>query len=137
MKVFDHLTINYQDYKKYLDFYTEALDVLKCRKFLGEENLYVGFGVDKATFWISLSDHQHLETRNLHISFVANNFEQVQKFYDIAIKHGLNDNGKPGFRPEYHENYFACFVLDDQGNNIECVFRDKTEVEEFEISRQN
>lgn len=133
MKVFDHITLNYTDYKKYYNFYLEVLHIFKYKILGGQENLYVGFGKDKATFWISQADVTHLETKNLHIAFVADTFEQVDKFYNIAIKHGLKDNSKSGFRSEYHENYYACFLLDEQNNNIECVFRDKTNTEEFEL----
>ena len=47
--------------------------------------------------------------------------EQVRAFYEVAILAGGKDNGQPGLRPEYHENYYGAFIIDPDGNNIEAV----------------
>ena len=47
--------------------------------------------------------------------------ETVDAFYAAAIAAGGKDNGPPGLRPQYHDNYYAAFVLDADGNNIEAV----------------
>lgn len=57
----------------------------------------------------------------VHIAFQASDHECVRRFYDAAIKAGGNDNGAPGER-KYHPGYFAAYVLDPDGNNIEAVF---------------
>ncbi len=46
----------------------------------------------------------------------------VQGFYKAALKVGGKDNGEPGPRPNYTKNYYACFVHDFDGHNIEAVF---------------
>ena len=51
----------------------------------------------------------------------AKNRAEVQAFYAAALAAGGIDNGAPGLRPHYHENYYAAFVLDPDGHNIEAV----------------
>lgn len=53
--------------------------------------------------------------------FRADNHEQVDEFYRAALAAGGTDNGKPGLRPEYHENYYGAFILDPDAHNIEAV----------------
>jgi len=57
----------------------------------------------------------------LHIAFATPNRSQVDAFHAAAIAAGGNDNGAPGVRARYHSNYYAAFVLDPDGNNIEVV----------------
>jgi predicted lactoylglutathione lyase len=52
---------------------------------------------------------------------MAENREQVDAFYRAALAAGARDNGAPGLRPQYHANYYAAFVLDPDGHNIEAV----------------
>ena len=78
----------------------------------------MGMGVDpKPDTWI-------IEEKKLapgHIAFRAENHAMVNAFYAAGIAAGLKDNGAPGPRPEYHENYYGAFLLDADGNNIEAV----------------
>lgn len=60
-------------------------------------------------------------TGRTHLAFQAKNREVVEKFYTAALSAGGKDNGKPGERP-YHPGYYAAFVLDPDGNNIEAVY---------------
>jgi predicted lactoylglutathione lyase len=48
----------------------------------------------------------------------------VQKFYDAALAAGGTDNGAPGYRKEYTPGYYAAFVTDPDGHNIEALFID-------------
>lgn len=45
----------------------------------------------------------------------------VDAFYRAAMEAGGKDNGAPGLRPDYHENYYGAFVIDPEGNNVEAV----------------
>ena len=56
-----------------------------------------------------------------HIAFQARDRAMVDAFYRAALDHGGRDNGRPGERP-YHPGYYAAFVLDPAGNNIEAVY---------------
>ena len=55
------------------------------------------------------------------VAFVAPSRAAVDVFYHAAIEAGGADNGAPGLRPQYHATYYAAFVLDPDGNNIEAV----------------
>ncbi|MCV5919050.1 VOC family protein, partial [Escherichia coli] len=59
---------------------------------------------------------------SFHIAFRVASQQKVREFYDSAISAGARDNGAPGPRPHYTENYYACFVHDPDGHNIEAVF---------------
>lgn len=56
-----------------------------------------------------------------HLAFQARDRETIHKFYEAGMKAGGKDNGAPGERP-YHPGYYAAFLLDPDGNNIEAVF---------------
>jgi catechol 2,3-dioxygenase-like lactoylglutathione lyase family enzyme len=59
-------------------------------------------------------------TENLHMAFPATD-DGVARFYDDAIAAGYRGNGEPGERPQYHAGYYAAYLLDPDGNNIEAV----------------
>ena len=58
---------------------------------------------------------------HLHIAFVAESREQVDAFYAAALDAGAECNGPPGLRPQYSGQYYAAFVFDPDGHNIEVV----------------
>jgi catechol 2,3-dioxygenase-like lactoylglutathione lyase family enzyme len=64
---------------------------------------------------------QGMTTGRTHVAFQANSRNVVEEFYAAALKAGGTDNGKPGERA-YHPGYYAAFVLDPDGNNIEAVY---------------
>jgi catechol 2,3-dioxygenase-like lactoylglutathione lyase family enzyme len=79
----------------------------------------LGFGVaPKADFWLAEGTPN---APRLHIAFRADTRAVVDAFYRAAIAAGGKDNGPPGPRPHYHENYYGAFVLDPDGHNIEAV----------------
>ena len=61
-------------------------------------------------------------TTGVHFAFRAPDEDSVTRWHAAALRHGGTDNGPPGLRPEYSGRYFAAFVLDLDGNNIEAVF---------------
>ena len=62
----------------------------------------------------------------MHIAFQAQDRAMVDAFYQATMAHGGRDNGAPGERA-YHPGYYAAFVLDPDGNNIEAVFHGEAE----------
>ena len=60
-------------------------------------------------------------SENVHLAFAANDDETVDRFHRDATAAGYRDNGAPGERAVYHEGYYAAFVLDPDGNNVEVV----------------
>lgn len=61
-------------------------------------------------------------TTGAHVAFIASDEGAVERWHAAALHHGGRDNGPPGLRPEYSGRYFAAFVLDPDGNNVEAVF---------------
>jgi catechol 2,3-dioxygenase-like lactoylglutathione lyase family enzyme len=57
----------------------------------------------------------------VHFAFRADSRAQVDEFYRLALVAGGTDNGAPGLREEYGPDYYAAFVLDPDGHNIELV----------------
>ena len=84
--------------------------------------LVLGWG-DSAETELYIGEGTRNETR-LHIAFRADNRKKVDEFYKGALTAGGKDNGKPGLRPEYHENYYGAFVLDPDDHNVEAVCHD-------------
>ncbi|RZJ30402.1 MAG: VOC family protein [Brevundimonas sp.] len=69
-------------------------------------------------FWIDAGDHP----THVHLAFQAPDQDTVRRFHAAALSAGGRDNGAPGERKIYHPGYYAAFVLDPDGNNIEAVY---------------
>lgn len=61
-------------------------------------------------------------TGRAHLAFQASDRETVERFHKVGLEAGGTDNGRPGERPQYHPSYYAAFVLDPDGNNVEAVY---------------
>lgn len=122
--ILDHIGFPITDYAGSLAFYKQSLAplgiVMLKEVSLSEDGAdgYAGFGRQRPQFWIGTGSP--LKVR-LHVAFAATSREQVQAFYEAALAAGGRDNGPPGLRPHYHENYYGAFVLDPDGHNIEAV----------------
>lgn len=119
----DHTGVDVSDPEKSRSFYERALAPLGYRVLMEVPTevtggaVVLGFGVPpKPDFWLHQGNPQ---TPRVHIAFRADNRELVDAFYREAIAAGGKDNGPPGPRPHYHENYYGAFVLDPDGHNIE------------------
>ena len=120
----DHAGFPVSDYERSKAFYTRALAplgyglVMEVREHESDPPA-AGFGVnDKPDFWIGGEGGLQ---RPIHIAIAAPNRATVDGFHREAIAAGGKDNGAPGLRPRYHPNYYAAFVLDPDGHNIEAV----------------
>ncbi|MGN8003003.1 VOC family protein [Acidovorax sp. 22279] len=118
-RLFDHVQLVVRDLAASQAFYTAVLQALQVP--MG--------GADEGYFWadelfVSSADSPaaqgHLTGRT-HLAFQAQDRAMVDAFYRAALAHGGTDNGGPGERA-YHPGYYAAFVLDPDGNNIEAVF---------------
>ena len=114
----DHVTATVGDIEQAKSFYSQALAPLGYTlqmEFPGA----AGFGAQDGMpdFWIGA----HEERGAAHIAFSAKDHAAVDAFYEAATAAGAKDNGAPGLRPHYHESYYAAFVHDADGNNIEAV----------------
>ena len=114
-----HTTLGVSDYRKSKAFYNQALASLGYHNNM-EYGEAAGFNDGKNTdFWI----HKETAVMPLHVAFEAHSREQVHAFHEAAVAAGGKDNGKPGYR-DYWPGYYAAFVLDPDGNNIEAVWYD-------------
>jgi len=111
----DHIGLNVTDYDKAKAFYTAALAPLGIKQMMEFPGV-VGMGGTHPFLWISGGNPGHV-----HLAFAAETRASVDAFYKAAIAAGGKDNGKPGLRTEYSENYYAAFVIDADGHNIEAV----------------
>ena len=121
--MFDHVKFGVRDFALSKRFYVKALESI---------------GVTDITDWppdgaelcqpngeTSLCIYQTDETpAHLHIAFVAESRQQVDAFYRAALDAGGQCNGQPGLRPQYSGRYYAAFVLDPDGHNIELVYHE-------------
>jgi catechol 2,3-dioxygenase-like lactoylglutathione lyase family enzyme len=120
----DHIGIVVGDYEAARRFYDAALGALGAgpvmsvpEEFTGGAKV-VGYGRDKPDFWISDCGEPG---PGRHIAFSARSRAEVDAFHAAALAAGGRDNGAPGLRPHYHENYYGAFVFDPDGNNVEAV----------------
>src|SRR4051812_42872076 len=116
----DHIGIRVSDVTKAKDFYSKALAPLGYSVLMDFPE-YKAFGMGeapKADFWVSSSEGQAGEH---HVAFAAKDKGIVDAFYKAAITAGGTDNGTPGYRKEYTPGYYAAFVKDADGHNIEVV----------------
>ena len=121
MSSLDHISIATADYAKSLAFYEAALAPLGIKthmKFEGPEGNVAGLGREMPDFWVG--DGGAVQGR-VHIAFSARNRAAVDAFYAAALAAGAKDNGAPGLRAHYHPTYYAAFVFDPDGHNIEAV----------------
>lgn len=120
----DHITIRVSNLEESKSFYDQALAPLGMKIVLGKEGRFWGWGADKdPQFEISIPEKQDPPHKRIHIAFKAKDKEMVNAFYKAAIAAGGTDNGKPGPRPDYSDTYYAAFVRDTDGNNIEvCTY---------------
>lgn len=115
--MFDHISISTKDVKRSMQFY-QSIFVPFGYTLQYQDETAAGFGPKgQMQFWIGYQE----KPSQTHLAFRAQNRKQVQAFYEAALQAGAKDNGAPGVRSHYHENYYAAFVLDPDGNNIEAV----------------
>ncbi len=117
----DHLALSVSDYEKLLRFYEQALAPLGVSKMMSFDNAggkVSGFGSGQPFFWVGDGGRQG---GRLHVAFGTETRAAVDAFHAAALAAGGTDNGPPGVRAHYHPNYYAAFVLDPDGNNIEAV----------------
>jgi len=114
----DHTGVHASDLAKSKAFYRAALAPLGYALIMEFDDA-VGFGVPpKPDFWMGQGKPGMAP---IHVAFRAETRAQVDAFYKAAMAAGGRDNGPPGLRPHYHQNYYGAFVLDPDGHNIEAV----------------
>jgi catechol 2,3-dioxygenase-like lactoylglutathione lyase family enzyme len=116
--LFDHVALRVRDIARSRAFYERALQPFGVR--VVESSQGPGFTTDDGEdLW--LKEHE-TPSGPVHIAFAAPDRDTVDAFHAAAVEAGGMDNGGPGLRPHYHSAYYAAFVLDPDGNNVEAVF---------------
>lgn len=121
-----HVSIGVKDIAATKGFYDATFAPLgiKC---LAEGDGYLGFGASGPEFWMLAAKHPvKADTDSgLHFCLLAPNRKAVDAFHAAALKSGGSDNGKPGIRKDYGENYYAAFVVDPDGYRLEAFTEEK------------
>jgi catechol 2,3-dioxygenase-like lactoylglutathione lyase family enzyme len=114
--VFDHVTIRVSNREESHRFYALGL------RELGRGPSSSGADFDEWNdFSIAQASDEHPVTRGLHVAFGAASRERVDAFWNALTGAGYRDDGAPGRRPQYSEDYYGGFVLDPDGNSAEAV----------------
>src|SRR3989344_1580566 len=114
-----HVSVHVSNYEKAKEFYTKALAPISyvvVKDF--PEYKVAGFGVPgMPDLWVS----EKQPAGGGHVAMLVGDKSAVDAFYKAALEAGGKDNGAPGLRTEYSQDYYAAFILDSDGNNIEVV----------------
>jgi catechol 2,3-dioxygenase-like lactoylglutathione lyase family enzyme len=114
--MFDHIGLRVKDLDAAAKLYAAMLKPLGHVPGAKGDG-YAGFGPkDKPALWL----HEG-KRGGAHVAFRAPDRAAVDKFFNEGIKAGAKDNGKPGVRADYSPKYYAAFLIDPDGNNVEAV----------------
>jgi catechol 2,3-dioxygenase-like lactoylglutathione lyase family enzyme len=113
----DHIGLRVKDLEKAKQLYNAILAPLGHVPGASGEG-YAGFGPkDAPALWL----HGAKSGGGAHVCFTAATRKQVDAFHAAGLKAGAKDNGAPGLRTDYAPNYYAAFLMDADGNNVEAV----------------
>jgi catechol 2,3-dioxygenase-like lactoylglutathione lyase family enzyme len=114
--VFDHVGIRVADRAASERFYDTVLRTLGIEKEYSDDEL-----VEWGEFALSPAREDTPVTRGLHLGFRARSRAEVDEFWRVGTGAGYRDDGEPGPRPQYTEDYYGGFLLDPDGNSAEAV----------------
>lgn len=118
----DHFEIKVDKFERCVEFYEGVLNPLGIELKWSDESAagYGEFGDDERVLFLI---EKGVPASALHIAFKAADESAVKRFHKAGCKVGCQCNGKPGPRPDYSPGYYAAFLYDPDGNNVEAVFR--------------
>jgi catechol 2,3-dioxygenase-like lactoylglutathione lyase family enzyme len=114
--VFDHVTIRVSERGASERFYETVLRTLGIERTDSGQDF-----TEWDDFSLSQADDEDPVTRRLHMAFVAASREDVDEFWRVGTEAGYAEDGAPGPRPQYREDYYGAFLLDPDGNSVEAV----------------
>lgn len=115
----DHVSIKVRDLEKSKVFYTKAFKPLGYVISFGKGGGFWAFDIGEGLFEIIQSRNKTITP--VHVAFRVKVRKEVRAFHSAALRAGGKDNGAPGSCPEYTPNYYASFVFDLDGHNIEVM----------------
>jgi catechol 2,3-dioxygenase-like lactoylglutathione lyase family enzyme len=116
--VLDHVTVNVRELKAARAFYQAALGAIGMKINLDFPSAFGMGSKNENIFWLTRDPDA---SGDGHYAFRVRHREEVDAFHAAALAAGGKDHGKPGPRPDYGPTYYAAFVKDREGNNIEVV----------------
>jgi catechol 2,3-dioxygenase-like lactoylglutathione lyase family enzyme len=117
--MYDHIGLKVRDIDASVRFYSAALAPLGY-KLCSRDETGAGFGPpDEPALWLYLS--RDAAGPGAHIAFRATDHAAIGKFHAAGLSAGGRDNGGAGLRADYSPTYFAAFLIDPDGNNVEAV----------------
>jgi predicted lactoylglutathione lyase len=122
--MFDHVTIRAADRGASEEFYTLVLRTLGIEQTHSDDDF-----PEWDDFSLAQGDDECPATRHLHIAFVAPSRGHVDEFWRTGTEAGYEDDGEPGPRPQYSEDYYGAFLLDPDGNSAEAVHHESMRAE--------
>ncbi len=114
----DHISVNVRDLKAARKFWSAALGAVGMKINADFGDAFAMGSKKEKILWLS-RDKQ--SSGHGHYAFRVNRRDEVDAFYSAALEAGGVENGAPGPRPDYGRNYYAAFVKDREGNNVEVV----------------
>ena len=114
--MFDHVTIRVSDRAASERFYGTVFAPLAIERTYADEWL-----VEWDDFSLAAADDKHPVTRGLHAGFRAGSRQVADEFWRAGTGAGYRDDGAPGPRPQYGDDYYGAFLLDPDGNSVEAV----------------
>jgi catechol 2,3-dioxygenase-like lactoylglutathione lyase family enzyme len=117
--MFDHVTIRATDRAASERFYDTVLRPLGI-----DQSYRTRTFSEWQDFMVTGADPENAVTRGLHIGFVAPDRARVDAFWQAGVDAGYRDDGRPGPRPEYGDDYYGGFLLDPDGNSAEACLHD-------------
>jgi catechol 2,3-dioxygenase-like lactoylglutathione lyase family enzyme len=117
--MYDHIGLKVRSLDAAVRFYAAALEPLGC-VLCSRDDSGAGLGPPgQPLLW--LYPNPGPAGTGTHMAFRAHNRAAVERFHKAGIAAGGRDNGRPGVRPDYSTDYYAAFLLDPDGNNVEAV----------------
>ena len=117
--MYDHIGLKVQNVEASVRFYSAALGPLG-HVLSSMDSAGAAFGPPGApALWLHYAEKA--EGRGAHVAFRAASRAAVDAFYERGVQAGGRDNGKPGLRADYSPTYYAAFLMDPDGNNVEAV----------------
>lgn len=122
--IISHVSLGTNRFEEAVAFYDKVLGALGIGRVLDlTEHGAIAYGRAFPEFWIQLPhDRQPAQAANgVHVAFLAETPAEVDAFHAAAIEAGATDDGAPGPRPHYGEQYYGCFLRDLDGHKIEAM----------------
>jgi catechol 2,3-dioxygenase-like lactoylglutathione lyase family enzyme len=120
-RLIDHVHLRARDLAATQRFYRAILDAL-CKPVSADDDKHLSCD----ELWIDALGADQQASTHVHLAFQAKDREMVKRFHEAGLAAGGTDHGAPGERP-YHPGYYAAFLLDPDGNNIEAVYHGPAE----------